>query len=306
MQAGTVSDNPRFHILQPMSKPRKLICVADDSEITRALLRALFNKTYDIIEASSGADVIRILRSSERPLSALLLDMRMPEMDGWNVLQFLKDHQLAGKFPVICITAISDTETKIRCYEEGCAEVIEKPFNERLLVTHVQSIIERHSQNSRSSGHNTEWEQRAMHALALLDAISVAIISFDAVSRSIRYVNTKGAAFFPNISNPVGHTLDEGLSQNGLELFSGAVQEVLTTRRQNVRLYHAPNGNIYSVVFNALLDVKGNISEIVASLRDVTAFVQRRQALEAKISALNKVSAVSSDYSNTHYNPYFF
>lgn len=300
MQAGTVSDNPRFPILQPMSKPRKLICVADDSEITRALLRVLFNKTYDIIEASNGADVIRILRSSERPLSALLLDMRMPEMDGWNVLQFLKDHQLAGKFPVICITAISDTETKIRCYEEGCAEVIEKPFNERLLVAHVQSIIERHSQNSRA-GHGTEWEQRAMHALALLDAISVAIISFDAVSRSIRYVNTKGAAFFPNINNPVGHTLDEGLSQNDLELFSGAVREVLTTRRQNVRLYHAPNGNIYSVVFNALLDVKGNISEIVASLRDVTAFVQRRLALEAKISALNKMPTGSPDYNNSYY-----
>lgn len=300
MQAGTVSGNPRFPILQPMSKPRKLICVADDSEITRALLRALFNKTYDIIEASNGADVIRILRSSERPLSALLLDMRMPEMDGWNVLQFLKDHQLAGKFPVICITAISDTETKIRCYEEGCAEVIEKPFNERLLVTHVQSIIERHSQNSRA-GHGTEWEQRAMHALALLDAISVAIISFDAVSRSIRYVNTKGAAFFPNINNPVGHTLDEGIPQNDLELFSGAVREVLTTRRQNVRLYHAPNGNIYSVVFNALLDVKGNISEIVASLRDVTAFVQRRLALEAKISALNKISTGSPDYNNSYY-----
>lgn len=78
---------------------RKKILIADDSEINRAILANMLSRDFDIMEAADGRETIEMLRSYRHELSALLLDVVMPEMDGFEVLEKMKRRDGRTIFP---------------------------------------------------------------------------------------------------------------------------------------------------------------------------------------------------------------
>ncbi len=112
------------------------ILVADDQEINRVILKTAFQKEYAIQEAADGREVIALLQDGQFP-DLLLLDMLMPEVDGFQVLQYLQNHGLSEEIPVYLITA--DEEELERVQKNGfqVKGILQKPFD----MEAIKSII---------------------------------------------------------------------------------------------------------------------------------------------------------------------
>ena len=122
------------------SKPT--ILIVDDSEINREVLKEIFKEEYTILEAENGKSAIEMVVKSRTFLAAILLDINMPEMDGFAVLVEIGKVKLVDKIPVIMITSDTSPETERKCYEQGVADVICKPFDAVVVKRKVGRSIE--------------------------------------------------------------------------------------------------------------------------------------------------------------------
>ena len=107
-----------------------LILIADDAEVNRAILQELFCREFDIAEAENGEKAIRIIEAEHDRLAAVLLDVKMPVLDGFAVLKYLADKGDSNRIPIFLIIAenSSDLDTAMQIYENGVVDVIVKPI----------------------------------------------------------------------------------------------------------------------------------------------------------------------------------
>lgn len=129
----------------------KTILIVDDVDINREILAAIFENEYRIIEACGGAQAIEIINS--RPdITAVLLDLIMPEVNGMDVLREMNRSGRVKRIPVFLITAESSQEMLIEGYNLGAIDVITKPFLPYFLKCRVNNVIELYA-------HRNELEQ---------------------------------------------------------------------------------------------------------------------------------------------------
>jgi putative two-component system response regulator len=107
---------------------KKIILVVDDEEINFKLISKIFSDKYNIEYAADGKAGLKHIYEKKRYLAAVLLDIQMPENNGYQVLSALKKTQLSDKIPVIMLTGDNTPETEQKCYEYGAVDVIHKPF----------------------------------------------------------------------------------------------------------------------------------------------------------------------------------
>ena len=120
---------------------REQILIVDDEEVNRAILSMIFSSEYDVLEASDGEKTIEQIKNSEN-LSLILLDVIMPVMDGFGVLEYMKENDLLEKIPVILITGMTPKESEERAYTYGIADVMHKPFEPNIIKKRAKNIIE--------------------------------------------------------------------------------------------------------------------------------------------------------------------
>lgn len=121
---------------------KKKIIVIDDIEMNRMILKEAFKKEYDVLEAENGAVGLEKIKENQDSLSAVFLDIIMPEMDGFGVLQELNISSLIQKIPVFLITTDATSAVIERAYDYGAVDVIPKPFNIMVIKRRVQNMIE--------------------------------------------------------------------------------------------------------------------------------------------------------------------
>lgn len=119
------------------------ILVVDDNEINRGILGEIFKDKYNILEAGDGLEALKMMEENEGKLAAVLLDIVMPEMDGYQVLEEMgKRDNLNDVIPVLMITADTSTEAERASYQKGAADVIHKPFDPVIVDRRVSRNIE--------------------------------------------------------------------------------------------------------------------------------------------------------------------
>lgn len=126
-----------------MDNGKQIILVADDAAIDRRIVKLLLRKDYEVEEAADGLETVRHLEANGERYAAVLLDMLMPVMNGAQVMNWMREHQLIDRTPVIAFTAISDAEGRIKCYDSGAFDIIEKPFDEKMLLYKLRLDIDR-------------------------------------------------------------------------------------------------------------------------------------------------------------------
>jgi phosphoserine phosphatase RsbU/P len=145
------------------------LLIVDDNEDNRyTLSRRLARDGYtDVAAASNGREALQLLRS--RPFDLLLLDIMMPGMNGYEVLEQLKASTELRHLPVIMISALDEMDSVIRCIELGAEDYLAKPFNPTLLRARVGAILEkkRLRDEMRSSLQRLEHEMDAARTLQL-------------------------------------------------------------------------------------------------------------------------------------------
>lgn len=246
------------------------VLIADDGDISRKLLKAYLCKFYKVLEAKSGLDVINFLKSGNCDIACMLLDILMPGMNGIKVLEFMHENGLDMQIPVIAVTGISDTNGKLACYEAGAADIIEKPYDQKILLNRVKFYVDLYSKARSAEAHPVVNEGgRPSRDSAILDALPQAVFVFDNATLRINYCN----AIFPMIpgmdAQPVGKPLAEVFGPAEYAAILSAVSNLLTARVQTPVAIQA-GGVSLSFLFNAITDASGNVTDIVGTAANIT------------------------------------
>ena len=121
-----------------MEQNKQKILIADDSEINRSILTDMLGDEYEILEAENGVEAISVMQKLSGELSLLLLDIVMPEMDGFGVLTAMNQNHWIEDIPVIMISAENRSSHVERAYELGVTDFISRPFD--ALVVHRRVV----------------------------------------------------------------------------------------------------------------------------------------------------------------------
>lgn len=120
---------------------KETILIVDDIEINRAVLTEIFKEDYQTIEACNGVEALEII-NGENDISAVLLDLLMPELNGLGVLKAMNESGKIESIPVFLITAADSREMLQEGYNLGAIDVITKPFMMHFLKCRVNNVIE--------------------------------------------------------------------------------------------------------------------------------------------------------------------
>ncbi len=123
----------------------KHILVVDDNKTNLVSAKTALDGLYKVTAVTAGAQALKFLEKNTCDL--ILLDLNMPEMDGFEVLAQIKQREKAGtlptrNIPVLFLTADNDAEVWNRCIEEGAMDVIEKPFVKNILLSRIGYLLE--------------------------------------------------------------------------------------------------------------------------------------------------------------------
>lgn len=118
------------------------ILVVDDKGINRYMMGEIFRDEYEIVEAAGGQEAIDLIALEHDELAIVLLDIVMPGIDGFGVLEDMKRKQLLDKLPVVIVTDDSSEATSVKAFEYKVADMVIKPFEPRIIKRRVENIIE--------------------------------------------------------------------------------------------------------------------------------------------------------------------
>jgi diguanylate cyclase (GGDEF)-like protein len=140
------------------------ILIADDDPANRDLLRRRLEcEGHHVVEAKNGVEVLALLK--EQACDLILLDIMMPDMDGFQTLADLKREPQLRELPVIMISALDELRSVVRCIEMGAEDYLPKPFNRVLLRARIGASLEKKWLHDRERRKTEELEQ----ALGLLE-----------------------------------------------------------------------------------------------------------------------------------------
>jgi DNA-binding response OmpR family regulator len=118
------------------------ILIVDDNEMNREVLsRRLERQGYTFATAEDGIQALELMRA--QPFDIVLLDIMMPRMNGYQVLEAMKNEPALHGLPVIVVSAVSELESIVRCVELGAEDYLFKPFNPVLLKARLTAILEK-------------------------------------------------------------------------------------------------------------------------------------------------------------------
>ncbi len=126
-----------------MASQQYSLLVVDDNEMNRDMLgRRLQRQGYRVTMAVDGRQALEIIRAETFDL--VLLDIMLPVMNGYEVLEELRADQALSQIPVIITTALDESDGKAKCLELGAEDYLTKPFNPVLLKSRIGDCLERH------------------------------------------------------------------------------------------------------------------------------------------------------------------
>ena len=117
------------------------VMIVDDKDINRDFLVELLRDDYDILEASNGVEAMELLDDDNNKISAVILDIVMPVMDGYEVLENMRQKQYLPRIPVIVTTIDGDEESEIKALSMGASDFLRKPYNPVIVQKRLENII---------------------------------------------------------------------------------------------------------------------------------------------------------------------
>lgn len=118
------------------------ILVVDDTELNRELLCHILKDDYAIETAEDGKEALKKLQEYEKDMTAVLLDLQMPEMDGFAVMEVMRQKGYLERIPVLIISSEDAAEIESRCFELGVSDFVHKPFDGSIVRKRVRNTIE--------------------------------------------------------------------------------------------------------------------------------------------------------------------
>lgn len=121
---------------------RNRVLVVDDAEMNRELLCAILEDEYEVEMAEDGEQALAVLRERADGLDAILLDLQMPKLDGFGVLDAMRENGWISRIPVLIISAERAVDVENKCFELGVADFIHKPFEPSLVKNRIRNNVD--------------------------------------------------------------------------------------------------------------------------------------------------------------------
>lgn len=137
------------NITNPSATHKYKILIVDDSEMNREILSSILGDEIDILEAADGKECISVIRKYGRDIALVLLDIVMPEMDGFEVLEFMNKHEWIDDIPVIMISSEDSAASVKKAYEMGVSDYINRPFDVEVVHRRVFNTIKLYAKQRR-------------------------------------------------------------------------------------------------------------------------------------------------------------
>ena len=120
-----------------------IILVADDSEVVRTFVEKAFKNKYEIARAANGVEALDIIKQHENDnkIKAILLDLNMPKIDGFAVLDYMTENDLLEKMPVTIISGDSSKEAISKAFTYQIIDMLNKPFSEKKIIEVVEKTM---------------------------------------------------------------------------------------------------------------------------------------------------------------------
>ncbi|MBR4344507.1 MAG: response regulator [Lachnospiraceae bacterium] len=123
-----------------MANDYKRLLIIDDSEIDRSILKNILEIDFDIIEAENGYKGLETILNKRKEIDGILLDLHMPVLDGFHVLQLMKENGII-EIPVIIITAESTEQNLVKTVSYNIRDFICKPFDKDLIRNRLRTMF---------------------------------------------------------------------------------------------------------------------------------------------------------------------
>ena len=120
---------------------RRLLLIVDDVRLNRIILKKLLIDDYDILEAADGSEAMDIIYSSYESISAVILDLSMPVMDGFGVLTNMRSDAKLRQIPVIITTGQTEEASEVKALKLGANDYISKPYNATIIKQRIWNVI---------------------------------------------------------------------------------------------------------------------------------------------------------------------
>ncbi len=204
---------------------RHIIITDDDPAIRKILNILLTNEGYTVTVCESGMSLREHLKHDSRPVDLVMLDIKMPGEDGFEVLEFMQNSY--RKIPVVMLTAFNDLDTGLKAIRMGAKDYLTKPVTRENLVTCIRFILEmsdeERAQEERDKAfkhYHEEIEEQLQHSMSTLDSVtrSTLMAFSETIEQKDRY--TKGhCKRVSRYSVAIGNVL--GFSASRLEVLEG-------------------------------------------------------------------------------------
>ena len=139
-----------------MANRQNTILIVDDSEMNRSLLADILSEEYQVLEADNGRKAVELLERRSGEIALVLLDIVMPEMDGFQVLAVMNEKGWLGGIPVITISAETSPAYIDHAYDLGATDYISRPFDLRTVLRRVRNAIMLYAKQKMLEGLVTE------------------------------------------------------------------------------------------------------------------------------------------------------
>lgn len=120
---------------------KRTLLVVEDNEVNRELLVDILQEKYQVLSVCNGQEGMDVLRKKGQSISAILLDIQMPVMNGYEFLEHIGQNSVYSKIPVIVTTVLDSSEDEKKCLELGASDFIVKPYNPLIVQLRVENVI---------------------------------------------------------------------------------------------------------------------------------------------------------------------
>ena len=152
------------------------VLIVEDEAISREILANIVSKQYKVLKASDGAQALELLRGNCGDIFAVLLDLMMPVMDGFETMREIRADRALRAIPVIAVTALEDRDIEKRVFSAGAFDFLEKPYKSAYILQSLQNAEALRQAELESGG--SGWEEQtglynihsfSRHAVQLLE-----------------------------------------------------------------------------------------------------------------------------------------
>ncbi len=143
-------------------KKENTILIVDDEKVNRLSLSKILGDTYEIIEAENGRQAIDILEKDAEKISAIVLDLVMPEFSGFRFMEVYSQSKIFGMIPVVIATVENDLNTERECLRLGAWDFVTKPYDAGIIPFRIKNVINRsENQVSKELRRRTQFSELA-------------------------------------------------------------------------------------------------------------------------------------------------